>query len=125
MPEWVKEFTAARTEPPGPVQVGTITHYTLERGDRTGTWEIVEWDPPRRVAWDGPPLPMWGGGARPRGSLQLAPAGEGCTVLKGHYHPEVSGPPVLLRPYLKRWLRRQRTADAQKLKSLLEAGRRP
>ena len=52
----------------------------------------------------------------------LAPAGEGRTLLVSRYHPELSGTMVLMRPYLKRWLRRQRRADAQTLKALLEAG---
>ena len=34
---------------------------------------------------------------------------------------EVSGLQVLLRPYLKRWLRRERRASAQALKVLVEA----
>jgi uncharacterized protein YndB with AHSA1/START domain len=123
IPEWVGEFTAARNEVDGPVGVGTIVHYTLESG-RSGTWQVVEWAPPRRVAWDGPPLPYPGGGGRPRGSHELVEAGEGRTLLSSRYHPELSGTLVLLRPYFKRWLRRQRTTDAQTLKALLE-GRGP
>jgi uncharacterized protein YndB with AHSA1/START domain len=119
--EWIGEFEATRNESDGPPGVGTVVRYTIQPGDRSGTWEIVEWDPPRRVSWDGPPLPWLGGGARPRGSHTLAEAGAGRTLLVSRYQPELTGTNALLRPYLKRWLRRQRLADAQTLKALLEA----
>ncbi len=67
-----------------------------------------------------PPLRWAGGGARPRGSHSLAQAGEGRTLFLGHYRPELTGTQVLLGPYLKRWLRRQRRASPQRLKALLE-----
>jgi len=121
IPEWIGEFTDARKESDGPTGVGTVVRYTLEPGDRSGTYDIVEWDPPRKMAWDGPPLPWAGGAGRPRGSHGLTDAGEGRTLLVSRYRPELIGTLVLLRPYLKRWLRRQRRADAQTLKALLEA----
>jgi uncharacterized protein YndB with AHSA1/START domain len=121
MSEWLGEFEAAHAESDGPAGVGTVVRYTLRPGHRSGTFEIVEWDPPRRSAWDGPPLRWAGGGVRPRGSHELAQAGEGRTLLVSRYQPELSGTNVLLGPYLKRWLRRQRRADAQTLKALLES----
>jgi uncharacterized protein YndB with AHSA1/START domain len=121
IPEWVGEFKEARELSDGPTGVGTVVRYTLE-GERSGTWEIVEWDPPRRVAWDGPPLPWAGGGARPRGSHTLTEAGESRTRLVSRYEPELSGTLILMWPYLKLWLRRQRQKDAQTLKSILENG---
>ena len=45
--------------------VGSVVRYTI-RGDRSGTFEILEWDPGRKVVWDGPPLRWAGGAARPR-----------------------------------------------------------
>jgi hypothetical protein len=42
-------------------------------------------------------------------------------LLVSRYQPELTGTQVLLRPYLKRWLRRRRLADAQTLKACLEA----
>jgi hypothetical protein len=84
--------------------------------------EIVEWDPPNKVAWDGPPLPWAGGGTRPRGSHSLTEAGEGRTLLVSRYQPELIGPPVFMRPYLSWWLRRQRRKDAEALKATLEQG---
>lgn len=121
LPDWLGEFTAAREVSEGPTGVGTVVSYTVE-GDRSGTFEIVEWDPPHRSAWDGPPLAWAGGGARPRGSHTLTEAGAGRTLLVSRYEPELIGTLVFLRPYLKRWVRRQRQKDAQTLKASLEAG---
>jgi uncharacterized protein YndB with AHSA1/START domain len=122
LPEWIVEFKAARCESEEPIGVGTVVRYTLQSGNRSGTYEIVEWDPPRRMAWDGPPLRWAGGGARPRGVHALAEAGPGRTLLVSRYRPELTGTHVLLKPYLGRWLRRERFASAQNLKALLEAG---
>jgi uncharacterized protein YndB with AHSA1/START domain len=121
MPEWLGEFEAARKETAGPTGVGTVVRYTIQPGNRSGTFEIVEWDPPRRVVWDGPPLRWAGGAVRPRGSHELAEVGEGRTLLVSRYQPELTGTNVLLGPYLKRWLRRQRLADSHVLKASLEA----
>lgn len=121
LPEWFAEFESAHKESDGPTGIGTVVRYTLKPGRRSDTFEIVEWDPPRRLAWDGPPLRSVGGGLRPRGSHELAEAGEGRTLLVSRYHPELSGTQVLLRPYLRRWVRRERRASAQALKALVEA----
>jgi uncharacterized protein YndB with AHSA1/START domain len=121
LPEWLGEFEEAHEDSDGPTGVGTVIHYTVE-GDRSGTWDIVEWDPPTRLAWDGPPLRWAGGGVRPRGSHTLTEAGDGDTLLLSRYEPELIGALVFLRPYLSWWLRRQRRKDAQTLKAALEAG---
>ena len=72
------------------------------------------------MAWDGPPARWAGGAARPRGYFEVSEAGGGRSRLVARFQPELSGTQVLLKPYLKRWLRRQRTHDAQVLKSILE-----
>ena len=119
--EWLEEFVSSHQVSEGPPGVGSVVSYTIKPGPRTGTFEVVEWDPPRRLAWDGPPLRSMGGAARPRGSFELTEAGDGGTRFVATYHPELLGLLVLLRPYLNRWLRRQRRIDAQKLKAILEA----
>jgi uncharacterized protein YndB with AHSA1/START domain len=121
MPEWLGEFEAATKESDDPMGVGTVIRYTIRPGHRSGTFELVEWDPPRRVAWDGPALRLAGGGTRPRGSHTLDPLGHDRTRLVSRYEPELTGTNVLLRPYLARWLRRQRSVDAQALKAAVEA----
>jgi uncharacterized membrane protein len=121
-PEFLEEFVAVTQESVGPVGVGTVFRYTIDPGARTATLELVEWDPPRRLAWDGPPLRGRGGGARPRGFTELRALDDGRTRVLTRYHPELSGALVLLAPVLRRWLRRQRTADARRLKEVLEQG---
>jgi hypothetical protein len=37
----------------------------------------------------------------------------------GRFRPQLSGVQVLLSPYLKRWLRRHRRADVEKLKATI------
>ena len=96
-----------------------LVEIEIER-PRSEVWSFLA-DVERIPDWDGPPLPSAGGAVRPRGSQTLTDAGEGRTRLVSRYQPELIGTLVLLRPYLKRWLRRQRRADAQTLKALLEA----
>ena len=122
-PEWLEDLEAVVKESDGPVGRGTVYRYTLAAGHRSATYEVVDWQPGRRLAWDGPPLRSRGGGARPRGFHEVTDAGEGRTRLVSRYQPELTGILVLMRPYVRRWLRRQRAADAQHLKRLLESGR--
>jgi uncharacterized membrane protein len=123
LPEWLEEFEVVAKESKGPVRRGSVFRYTLSPGNRSATLEIVDWQPGRRVAWDGPPLRSRGGGARPRGFHELTAAGVGRTRLVSRYQPELTGTLALMRPAVKRWLRRQRSADAQRLKRLLESAR--
>jgi uncharacterized protein YndB with AHSA1/START domain len=123
LPEWLEEFEAIVKESDGPVGRGTIFRYTLSPGSRSAALEVVDWQPGRRVAWDGPPLRSRGGGARPRGYHEVTAAGGGRSRLLSRYQPQLTGTLALLRPAIKRWLRRQRAADARRLKQLLESGR--
>jgi uncharacterized protein YndB with AHSA1/START domain len=120
LPEWFSEFESTKQESPGPIGLGSVARYTITSGGRSGTWEVVEWEPGFRLSWDGPPLAWMGGGARPRGTFQLADAGEERTRFTGHFRPELSGTQVLLYPYLKRWLRREREASLRRLKEIVE-----
>jgi uncharacterized protein YndB with AHSA1/START domain len=124
LPEWLEEFQRVVKETADPVGVGSVFRYTIEPGPRTGTIEIVEWQPGRRFAWDGPPLSWHGGGARPRGSFEVT-ADRGGTRFVSHYRPQLTGTMVLLHPYMKWWVRRQRTADTARMKELIEAGSAP
>ena len=119
-PEWLSEFESAEQESEGPPAIGTVVRYTISPGSRSGTYEIVEWVPGRRMAWDGPPLGWAGGTARPRGYFELSDAGRGHTRLVARFQPELSGAQVVLAPYLRRWLRRRRLADLETLKRLVE-----
>jgi uncharacterized protein YndB with AHSA1/START domain len=120
MPEWLEEFEAAQQVSDGAPGLGGVLSYTVRPGPRTGTMEIVEWDPQSKVAWDGPPLGWAGGAMRPRGSFELMDAGEGRTRLVGRFRPQLIGAQALLRPYLQWWMRRHRRVDLRKLKALIE-----
>jgi hypothetical protein len=100
-----------------------VFRYTLSPGDRSATFEIVDWEPGHSFRWDGPPLPWRGGAARPRGSFKVVATSTGHTRFVSRYQPELTGTMALMRPILRRWLRKQRTADTQRLKELLESGR--
>lgn len=122
LPEWLEEFVAVVQESDGPIGEGTVFRYTLVPGpgERSGLLEFVEWAPGRRLAWDGPPLRSRLGGARPRGSFEVKELSADRSRLVSRYEPELSGLLVLMRPALKRWVKRQRTTDAHRLKGILE-----
>ena len=120
-PQWLEEFVESHRVSAGPPGVGSVFSYTITPGPRTGTAEVVEWDPPRRFAFEGPPLRSMGGGAAPRGFFELTEAGAGTTRLAITFRPVLTGFAVLLKPYVRRWLRRQRRLDLAKLKAILEA----
>lgn len=123
LPEWLQEFETVVKESDGPVGRGTVYRYTLAPGHRSATFEVVDWQPGRRWAWDGPALRSRGGGARPRGFSEVTATGERRTRFVSRYQPELTGTLALMRPVFKRWLRRQRAADTQRLRRLLELGR--
>lgn len=123
LPEWLEEFEAVVKESAGPIGRGTVFRYTLAPGHRSATIEVIDWQPGYRFAWDGPPLRSLGGGARPRGFFEVAATNERRTRFVSRYQPELTGTLALMRPILRRWLRRQRTADTERLKQLLEFGR--
>lgn len=122
-PQWLGEFRKVVKLTDGPIGQGTIFRYTIDPGERSSTMRCVEWEPGRRWAWDGPPLKWHGGAACPRGYFEVTDAGEGRTRLVCCFRPVVTGTMALLAPYIKRWLRNQRTSDAATLKALLEDSR--
>jgi uncharacterized protein YndB with AHSA1/START domain len=76
LPEWLGEFRAVVKRSEGLVREGTVFRYTIEPGQRSGTLQIVEWEPGHRLAWDGPPLKWHGGAGRPRGYFEVTDAGD-------------------------------------------------
>ena len=120
LPDWFEEIESAHQESDGPPGLGTVTRYVLQPGHRSGTMEVVEWEPESKLAWDGTAVRGTGGASRPRGSFQLTDAGADRTLFTGRIRPELSGMQVLLRPYLKHWIRRARRDSALKLKGMVE-----
>jgi uncharacterized protein YndB with AHSA1/START domain len=120
-PEWIEEFVESHAVTEGEPRVGSVVSYTIVPGPRTGTFELTGWDPPRRMAFEGPPLRSALGAGRPRGSFELSERDDRATHLVCTFRPELVGMAVLLKPYFRRWLRRQRAADLLKLKAIVEA----
>ncbi len=120
LPDWLEEFRAVVQESEGPVGEGTVFRYTIDPGNRASTLWLTEWVPGSRLAWDGPPLGWLVGAARPRGYFEVLDAGEGQTWFISCYRPELQGGMILFAPLMKRWLRRQRRIDGDRLKALLE-----
>jgi uncharacterized protein YndB with AHSA1/START domain len=119
LPEWLGEFREVVKQSEGPIGKGTVLRYTIDPGERSGTMQFVEWQPGRRLAWDGPPLQWQGGAARPHGFFEVTDAGEGHSRLVCCFQPVLTGSMALLAPVMKRWLRKQRTSDTARLKTLL------
>jgi uncharacterized protein YndB with AHSA1/START domain len=120
LPEWFEEMESAYQESDGPPGIGSVVRYTMTQGHRSGTFDIVEWEPGSKLSWDGQPLRWAGGAARPRGSFELAETGDGRTLFTGRFKPELSGTQVVLRPYVKHWASRARERSAAKLKEMAE-----
>jgi uncharacterized protein YndB with AHSA1/START domain len=121
LPQWLNEFEAVVKESKGPVGRGTVFRYTVSPGHRSATIEVVEWEPGQRLAWDGHPLRSLGGGASPRGSFEVSAIDERRTRFVSRYQPELTGTLAIMRPYLARWLHKQRIADTSHLKQMLES----
>jgi uncharacterized protein YndB with AHSA1/START domain len=120
LPKWLEEFREVAKQSDGPVGEGTVFGYTIDPGGRSATMRLLEFEPGRRMAWDGPPLKWYGGAAAPRGYFEVTDAGQERTRLVCCFAPVLTGTMALLAPYMKRWLRKQRTTDAARLKELLE-----
>jgi hypothetical protein len=108
-------------ESDGPIGRGTVFRYTLSPGHRSATFTVGEWQTGRRLAWDGPPLRWRGGGLSPHGSYEVSAIDERRTRFVALYQPKLTGTQAIMRPYLARWLRRQRTAEIGRMKQLLES----
>lgn len=122
LPEWLEEFVEVVQVSEGPVGEGTVFSYTLAPGpgERSSLLTLVEWVPRERLAWDGPPLVSRLGGARPRGSFEVAELSAGQSRFVSRYEPELSGVLAFMRFGLTRWLNRQRKMDTERLKGILE-----
>jgi uncharacterized membrane protein len=118
--EWQGALVSSRVNGEGPVGVGTRITDTrnVPGGAREMTYEITEYEPPRKTSWrgiDGPvravgtavvePLDD---GARSRVSLELD--------LQGH------GIGMLIAPFARRQAGKQVPIDQAKLKEILERG---
>jgi uncharacterized membrane protein len=118
--EWQSGLISSRLETEGPIGVGTRATDTrkVPGGPREMTYEITEYDPPRKSSWR-----VLNGPVRAVGSVTVEPVGDGSrsrvTVdfdLEGH------GIGALIAPFARMQARTQVPKDQAKLKEILEQG---
>ena len=118
--EWQNDIVSSKIETEGPVGVGTRATDTrnVPGGPRDITYEITEFDPPRRTVFRGVNGPV-----RPEGTVTVEPVGDGSSSkvtiefdLKGH------GFGKLFAPFARRNAAKEIPKGHEKLKELLESG---
>ena len=119
LPEWFDEFEAAHDESE-PRPASAPPAHTVAPGHRSGTFETVEWDPPRRVAGHGPPwLGRWRGTAA--WVTRARPGWRGPTRSSAATGLSPPAPRSCSGRTSNAGRAGQRRASAQRLKTLLEA----
>jgi uncharacterized membrane protein len=118
--EWQGGLISSKLETEGPIGVGTRASDTrkVPGGPRETTYEITEYDPPRKSSWrvlDGP--------VRAVGSMLVEPVGDGArSRVTVEFNLEGHGIGVLIAPLARMQARKQVPADQAKLKEILERG---
>jgi len=117
--EWQDQIVSSTRQTEGPNRVGTRMKDVRWMGNRTQevSWEITEYDPPRRVAFRGVDGPL-----RPVGSLTVEPSGSGSRVtveLELEPHGLMG---KMLAGMATGQARKQVPKDQAKLKERLESG---
>jgi uncharacterized protein YndB with AHSA1/START domain len=118
--EWQGQIVGVEVETEGPTRVGSRATDTrrVPGGKRKITYEITEFDPPRKASFRGINGPV-----RVRGTLSTEPVGDGSRSrvtlqldFEGH------GLGKLLLPLVRRDARKQVPQDQARLKERLESG---
>ena len=118
--EWQEAIVSSKTLTDGPVRVGTraTDRRRVPGGMKLNvTYEIVEYDPPRRTRFQ-----VINGPVRPTGIITVAPLGGGTRsrlTLELDFHGRGLG--KLLAPLARRQAKKQVPADQLRLKQRLEA----
>jgi hypothetical protein len=102
----------------GPVGKGTTYKYKSRRGPES-TFEWSEYEPNRRLAWTGPTIEGAAGSLAPDGSYTLVEQ-DGSTRLTATVRPQLGGAKKLMRPLMRRSMRRVFNADFERLRHILE-----
>lgn len=117
--EWREDLIGSRHDTEGPVGVGTRATDTLKvpGGKQELTYEITEYEPPRRTSWRG-----LNGPVRGVGTVLVEPLGDGARSrvslefdLKGH------GIGLLIAPFARMQARKMVPKNQAKLKEILES----
>src|SRR5439155_26141886 len=117
-PEWQEDLISSKIVSEGPVGLGAraTDKRKVPGGPREMTYEVTQYDPPRKSSWqvlDGP--------VRSTGSVSVEPIGDGSRSrvtleldLNGH------GLRLLIAPFARRQAARQVPKSQAKLKEVLE-----
>ena len=117
---WMDQFDSVVQTSPGPTAKGTTYKYRVRRGPES-TFEWSEYEPDRRLSWTGPPISGAVGSLAPDGSYLLEEV-DGETRVTATVRPQLGGLKKLLRPLMRRSLRRVFRADFERLRGILESG---
>jgi uncharacterized protein YndB with AHSA1/START domain len=125
LPRWSDDFASCERDPADrdPIGRGARFHYRLNAPARAGSFEYVEFEPSEHLRWEGEPIKATGGTMRPCGGYELQDAEDGFrTLVCLVFEPRFGGALRLLSPLIRRSIHRGRTADAARLKEILERG---
>jgi uncharacterized protein YndB with AHSA1/START domain len=117
--EWQQGIVRTKDVTPGPVRVGTRATDIRRMGPIKGTvtYEVVEYDPPRRTAFKGV-----NGAVRVVGSVTVESLDAGRSRLTLELDFEGRGIGKLFAPMARKQAAREVPQDQQQLKERLEAG---
>ncbi len=118
--EWQEQLVAVEVETEGPTRVGSRAVETrrVPGGPRRFTYEVIEHDPPRRVAWR-----VLDGSVRPHGTLTIEPVENGSrSLVTIHLDFEGHGLGKVIAPVARAGARKQLSKDYARLKQRLESG---
>ena len=118
MPRWMDQIDSVVQTSSGGAAKGTSYKYKMRRGPES-TFEWCEFEPNRRLAWTGPPIEGTVGSIATDGSYTLEER-DGTTQVTVSFRPEMSGMKKLIRPMMRRSLRRVFVADFARLRDILE-----
>jgi hypothetical protein len=118
--EWQQGIVSTSDVTPGPVRVGTratdVRRMALGMKAKV-TYEVVEYDPPRRTRFQGVNGPV-----RVLGTVTVEPLGDSASKLTLEIDFEGRGVGKLLAPMARRQAMTEVPADQRRLKERLEAG---
>jgi uncharacterized protein YndB with AHSA1/START domain len=117
--EWQAAVERVEVHTEGPTRVGTRATDVrrVPMGKMKSTYEMTEWDPPRRAVFRGLNGPI-----RANGVFSVEPAGEGRSKATIELDFEAHGIGKLLLPLVRREAAKRTPEDQQALKARLEAG---
>jgi uncharacterized membrane protein len=118
--EWQADLISSKLETEGPIGVGSRATDTrkVPGGPREMTYEITEYEPPRKTSWR-----VLNGPVRAVGSVIVEPVGDGArSRVTVDFNLEGHGIGVLIAPFARIQARKQVPKDQAKLKEVLERG---